>query len=170
MPPNPHIVGRIEESRIDTRLVADDPLQKSSIATIAPSHPGISENPDIARLRLWCRRNGRDDLVVRIVDRRENHIDLAGREAGQSGVDIDIERREFAQFQLQDFQIPAGIERDLIIGDPERSLLGLRYSGQDDSRDLSKSHRARGLKPAMTRDDMAFGISENWICEPKRFD
>ena len=29
MPPNPHIVGRIEESRIDARPVADDPLQKS---------------------------------------------------------------------------------------------------------------------------------------------
>ncbi len=66
MPPNPHIVGRIEESRIDTRLVADDPLQKSSIATIATSHPMLAKNPDIARLRSWCCRNGRNDLVIRI--------------------------------------------------------------------------------------------------------
>lgn len=51
MPPNPHIVGRIEESRIDTRLVADDPLQKYSIAAIITSNPVISENPDIAGLR-----------------------------------------------------------------------------------------------------------------------
>ncbi len=94
MPPNPHIVGRIEESRIDTRPVADDPLQKSGIATVATSY----------RLRSWCCRNGRNDLVIRIGDRCENHIDLAGREAGQSRIDINIERREFAQFQLQDFQ------------------------------------------------------------------
>src|SRR6202043_17113 len=74
MPPNPHIVGRIEESRIDTRRAADDPLQKASIATIATSNPVIPENPDITRLRSWCRRNGRDDLVIRIEGRRENHI------------------------------------------------------------------------------------------------
>jgi hypothetical protein len=170
MPPNPHIVGRIEKSRVDTRIPTDDPLQKSSIAAVATSNPVISENPDITRLRSWCRRNGRDDLVVRIGGRRENHIDLAGREAGQSGIDINIERREFAQFQLQDFQIPAGIERDLIVSDPERSLLGLREPGQDDGWDLSKPHRARGLKPAMARDDMAFGISKDWIGKPERFD
>jgi hypothetical protein len=59
--------------------------------------------------------------------------------------------------------IPAGIERDLIVGDPERSLLDLRQPGQDDGRNLSKPHRARGLKPAMARDNMAFGISKNGI-------
>ena len=47
-------------------------------------------------------------------------------------------RSEFAQFQLQDFQVPAGIERNLVVGDPERSLLGLREAGQDDSRDLGE--------------------------------
>src|SRR5258706_14686670 len=31
-------------------------------------------------------------------------------------------------------------------------------------------YRPRGLKPAMTRDDMAFGISENWIGKAERFD
>lgn len=85
----------------------------------------ISEDPDITRPRSWCRRKGRDDLVVRIVGRTENHIDLAGRETTQSRIDIDVERSEFAQFQLEDFQIPASIERDFIVGDPERSLLGL---------------------------------------------
>src|SRR5258705_2098381 len=82
MPPNPHIVGRIEESRIDARPVADDPLQKSSIAAVATSQPVLSENPDIIRLRSRCRRHGRDDLVVRIAGPGENHIDLSGREAG----------------------------------------------------------------------------------------
>src|ERR1700693_2598701 len=112
MPPNPHIVGGIEESRTDTRRAADDPLQKAGIATVATSNPVIPENPDITRLRSWCRRNGRDDLVIRIEGRRENHIDLAGREASQSRIDINIERSELTQFQLQDFQIPAGIECD----------------------------------------------------------
>ena len=137
-PPNPHIVGRIEEGRIDSCPVADDPLQKSGITAVATSNPVIPENPDVTRLRSWCRRNGRDDFVVRIAGRGEDHIDLAGREAGQSRIDINIDRSEFAQFQLQDFQIPAGIERDLVVGDAQRPLLGLRESGLDDGRDLSK--------------------------------
>src|SRR5262245_1145682 len=126
MSPNPHIVGRIEESRIDAYAVANDPLQKSGIPAVAASNAMLAENPDITRLRPWCRRNGRDDFVVRILGRSENHIDLAGREAGQGSIDINIDRCELAQFLLQDFQIPAGIERDLIVGNPERSLLNLR--------------------------------------------
>jgi hypothetical protein len=57
---------------------------------------------------------------------RRQIIDLAGREPGQRGIDIDINRSEFSQFQLQDLQIPPGIECDLVVGDPERPLLGLR--------------------------------------------
>ena len=45
---------------------------------------------------------------------------LAGRESGQRGIDIDIDRREFTQFLLQDFQIPARIERDLVVGNSQR--------------------------------------------------
>jgi hypothetical protein len=34
----------------------------------------------------------------------------------------------------------------------------------------SAAHHPGGLKPAMTRDNMAFGISENWIGKAERFD
>jgi hypothetical protein len=47
MPPNPHVVGRIEESLIGTRSVADDSLQKSGVAAVATSHPMLAEKPDI---------------------------------------------------------------------------------------------------------------------------
>src|SRR5262249_59691022 len=72
MPADLHIVGRIEESRIDTRPVADDSLQKSRIAAIAASHPMLAENPDITRLRSWRCRNRRDDVIVWIDGRGEN--------------------------------------------------------------------------------------------------
>jgi hypothetical protein len=65
-PPNPHIVGRVEESRIDTRCVADDPPQEFGIPAVATSHPVITENPDVACLGLWCYRSWRDDLVIRV--------------------------------------------------------------------------------------------------------
>jgi len=41
MPADPHIVGGIEESRIDPRPIADDPLQKSGIAAVATSPPAV---------------------------------------------------------------------------------------------------------------------------------
>ena len=66
MPANPHIVGGIEESRIDMRSVADDPLQKSGITAVATSYPMIPEYPDIAWLRSGRCREGRDDLIIRI--------------------------------------------------------------------------------------------------------
>src|SRR6266481_5480509 len=99
MPPNPHIVGRVEESRIDTSSVADDPPQEFGIPAIATPHPVFSENPDIAWLRSWRCGNRRDDLVIRVDSCRQDHIDLAGREAGQREIDINIDRTEFAEFQ-----------------------------------------------------------------------
>ena len=57
------------------------------------------------------------DLIIGIGSRRQNDVDLAGREASQRRIDIDIDRSELAQFLLQDFQIPACIERDLVVGD-----------------------------------------------------
>jgi hypothetical protein len=68
MPANPHIVGRIEESGIDTRPVADDPLQKSGIAAVATSDPMLAQNPDIAtpaRSKRWRarRRCERADFI-----------------------------------------------------------------------------------------------------------
>jgi hypothetical protein len=51
MPPNPHVVGRIEKGRIDTRPIADHPLQKSGLAGIATSDPMIAQYPDVAGLR-----------------------------------------------------------------------------------------------------------------------
>ena len=77
MPADPHIVGGIEERRIDPRPVADDPLQKSGIAAVATSDPMLAQNPDIARLCPWRYREGRDDLIIGIGGRREDHINLA---------------------------------------------------------------------------------------------
>ena len=66
MPADPHIVGGIEESRIDPRPVADDTLQESGIAAVATSNPVLAENPDIARLCPRRYREGRDDLIIGI--------------------------------------------------------------------------------------------------------
>ena len=76
VPFDPHIVGRIEESRIDMRPLANDPLQKSSVPTITASHPVIAEDPDVAWFCSWCQRGGMNDFAIRIVVLVNNHIDL----------------------------------------------------------------------------------------------
>ena len=170
MPADPHIVGG---SRKAASTRAPLPMTRCRNPASRPSpHPirCSPRNPDITRLRSWHYRKGRDDLIIGIGGRREDDVDLAGRKAGQSGIDIDIDRSEFAQFQLQDFDIPAGIESNLVVGNPERSLLCLREAGQGDGWNLSKPHRPGGQKPAMTRDDVALRISKDRIGEAERFD
>jgi hypothetical protein len=43
-----------------------------------------------------------------------------------------------------------------------------QFIGLGDRWDLSKSHCPGGLKPAMTRDDSALEINQDWIGKPKR--
>jgi transposase len=164
------IVWRIKECRIDPRLVTNDPPQKFGIAAVTTPHPVISKDPDVAQFRSRYHRNLRDDLVIRIVGGHQDHIDLAGRKAGQSWIDVDINRTEFTKLQLKNLQIPAGIERNLVVGDPQRSLLGLGKTGQGDDWELCQAHQPGRLKPSVTRDNMTFGISENWICKAERLD
>jgi len=122
---DPDIVRRIEKRGIDLGAFADDPPQKFGVACIATSDPVLAKNPDVTRLRLRCRRSRRDDLIVGIGGFRKEDVDLAGREAGERRINIEVDRGELAEFLLQDFQIPAGIERDLVVGDPQCPLLGL---------------------------------------------
>jgi hypothetical protein len=42
------LYGGVEKGRIDTRPVADDPLQKSGVTAVTASDPMLAKNPDIA--------------------------------------------------------------------------------------------------------------------------
>jgi hypothetical protein len=95
MAANAHIVGRIEESRIGTRSLANDSLQKSGIAAVTTPHPVLAEKPDVTRPRPRRCRNRGDDLIIGIGS-RQNNVDLAGRKTGQGRIDIDIDRSERA--------------------------------------------------------------------------
>src|SRR5712671_6672339 len=66
--------------------------------------------------------------------------------------------------------VATSIKRNLVVGDPQRPLLGLRETGQGDDRQLSKAHHPGGLKPTVTRDNMAFGIRENRVGKAECFD
>ncbi len=71
MASNSHIVGRIEESGIDTRAVTNYSLQIFGVAAVATSHPMLAENPDITGPRPWRFRNRGNDLIIGIGSRRQ---------------------------------------------------------------------------------------------------
>jgi hypothetical protein len=71
--------------------MADDPPQKFGIPAVATPHSMIAENPEIAQLRSWCKRNSRDDLVIRIVGRSQNHMLIgAGSRRRSASQAIDL--------------------------------------------------------------------------------
>ncbi len=86
----------------------------------------IPEYPDISCFGSRGFRDSRNDLIVGICLPLQNYIDLTGREAGQGHIHIDIKGGEVREFQLEDFHIPSGIERDLVIREPQRPLLRIR--------------------------------------------
>ena len=71
-------------------------------------------------------RDRRDDLVVGIGRVAQHDVDLARAEPGQREVDVELGQRQIGQLELEELEIPAGIERDLVVGEAQRFLLRLR--------------------------------------------
>ena len=80
-------------------------------------------------------------------------------------VEIDVEHRQLAELELQEIEVPAGAERDLVVGDPERALLRLREMRQHDRRHLGHPQRLRRQQPAVAGDDRALGIDQDRVGE-----
>ena len=115
---DPDVVGRIEEGGIDRRAAAHHRPQEGKVAPVAAADPVLTEDPDIAGPGAGDRRDRRDHFVLGIGRTFQDHVDLAGREAGQRQVEIDVEHRQFGQLDLEEIEVPAGAERDPVVGDP----------------------------------------------------
>ena len=130
----------------------------------------LAEDPDVAGPGAWGRRHRRDHLVLGIGRALQDHVDLAGGEAGQREVEIDVDHRQLAELELQQIEVPAGAERDLVVGDPQRALLRLREVRQHDRRHLGHPRRLGRQQPAMPGDDPALGIDQDRVGEAERPD
>ena len=94
----------------------------------------LAEDPDVAGPGPGRHRHRRDHLVLGIGRALEDQVDLAGGEAGQREVEIDVENRQFGKLELQKLEVPAGAERDLVVSDPEGALLRIGEMRQRDRR------------------------------------
>lgn len=92
-------------------------------------------------------------------------IDFADREAGESRIRPDIDRSQFPKLLLQDLQIAAGVEGDLVVGNPQRPDLCLAQSGNLDHRDFVEGQDFRGQEPAMSGDHDRVRVDQDRIGE-----
>ena len=167
---DPDVVGRIEEGGVDPGIGTDHRLQEGRVAAVAAADPVLAEDPDVAGPGAGFRRHRRDHLVLGIGRTLEDHVDLAGGEAGQRQVEVDVEHRQLAELELQEVEVPAGAERDLVVGDPERPPLRLREMRQHDRRHLGQADRLRRQQPAVAGDDPALGIDQDRVGEAELAD
>ena len=88
------------------------------------------ESPKVALSSDWGSRLGRDDIFWRIATGGvgitrliENEVDLCEAEACQ--LDLEVEIDQALQLDRENFLIPAGVERELVVGKDVGSTLCL---------------------------------------------
>jgi hypothetical protein len=144
--------------------------QEARVAAVAAADPVVAEDPDVAGPGAGFGRHRWDHLVLGINRTLEDHVDFAGREAGEREIEVDVEHRQLAELELQQVEVPAGAERDLVVGDPQRPLLCLREMRQDDRRHLAQTEGLRREQPAVPGDDPALGVDQHRVGEAERPD
>ena len=126
---------------------------------VAAQQAMIAEEPDIAgnRDRLLGQLRhlvgiGQAGIAVRGEGRP-----LRLAEADQ--VEVEAKNLQLAQFEPEQFLVPAAVERQLVVGDRVGLLLRLGPADRHHDRDFGDAQLARRQHPAMTGDD---------ACRPRR--
>ena len=165
-----HVVGRVEEGSVNLRTFANHALQEVDVAAVAASEPMFSKYPDVTDLGPRLDGDSRDDFVVGIVGGLQYDIDLSRRKAGQREIEVDIDRADLVQLKLEDLEVPAGIERDLVVGQPQRLLLGIAEPFEGNRRHLDKTELLGCSQTAMPGDQRVRLINEHWVRKPELAD
>ena len=123
---DPDVVGRIQEGGIDPGALADHlSARNSTVAAVAAADAVLAKIQMSPGLVRGVVGTGGITSSSGSAARAEQHVDLAGRKTGERQIEVDVERGELGQLHLQDVEIPAGVESDLVVGDAKRPLLGL---------------------------------------------
>lgn len=71
---------------------------------------------------------------------------------------------------MKHFEVPAGVERDTVVGQHQLPLLDIRKTVERNDGNFRQCQLAGSRQPAVTRDDGALLADQNRICEPERPD
>ena len=157
-----HVVGRIGEDH--PRLLAvHQPTDDVGVERVAADQPVRPELPDIARPA--ARRPGLGQPVVLGIAgllRRQpldQAVDLRDREAGHADVEAEIVGEERLQLFGEQVLVPAGVQRQLVVGEHVGPLLGRGHGLDADAGHRRHAEELRRLDPAMAGEDGVLGVS-----------
>ena len=113
------IVRRVSEHEVGV-LSRHQPVDFDVLLRIAAQQPVIAKDPEIAASRHCIARDSRHDVLrriasigIRLARLVENEIDLGKAEAGQIGVELEVDQS--LQLDREKLPIPARIERKLVV-------------------------------------------------------
>ena len=131
-----HVVGRVGEDQVGQAAVQRPP-EVVGPGGVSAEQAVVAQEPEIARAREGIGWRGRG-LVGEGGGRArsgEEVVDLARLEADQ--VEVDPESLKVGDLGGEQALVPAGVERELVVGQQVGPLLGLAQAGKLD-------HRHRG--------------------------
>ena len=157
-----HVIGRIGEAHIG-ELPIQHPLDIGQHRGIAAEQPVITQHPQIARLGDRLLRQRRCLIVIgqALLPARQQPFQLARAEADQAEVEAEV--REIRQLEPQQRLIPAGVQRQLVVGQHVSPLLRLAHMRELDHRHLLQPELSRRQHPAMAGDDAVCAVDEHRV-------
>ena len=150
-----HVVRRIGEGHVG-ELAAEHPLDVGQHRRVAAEQPVLTEHPQIARLRDRLLRQRRRLVVLgqaRLALARQQPLQLALAEADQP--EVEAELGKVRQLEPQQRLVPAGVQRQLVVGQHIGALLRLAHVGELDHRHPLQAELPRRQHPAVPGDDAA---------------
>jgi hypothetical protein len=146
------------------------PLDVGQCRGVAAQQAMVAQDPEVARLAdrvLWRLRNLVLSLIARrlAVGQRQQALQLRGVEANQ--VEVEALVAQPSQLFRQQRIIPARLQRELVVGDQIRPLLGLAQLVEPNHRHLGEPELARGEQPAVTGEDAALLVNQHRVRPPE---
>jgi hypothetical protein len=168
-----HVVGRVGEDEIRP-FIPHQHGEDGPVPGIPADQAMAAEAPHVAGPRDGGRRiAGCKGDVLRLgrtvrgalMSLLENDVDLGGGEAGELDVELDVD--EALQLDRQQIPVPAGIERELIVGQYVGTSLRRIEVGEAHGGDAFQAQQPGGLDPAVTRDDLAIPSDQHRVGKTK---
>ena len=128
MPVDRDVVGRIGEDHPGP-LARHQDREHGRVAHIATDQPVRPELPDVAPADPGG-GGLRESVVGRVIrllggDGRQEGVDLRNREARDAEVEVEVRGQQRPQLRGEQVLVPAGVERQFVVGEDIGALLGL---------------------------------------------
>ena len=171
MPVDRNVVRRIGEHQVD-RLVAEQCRIVRVAPRVAADQLVAPEQPQVAaachRVEGHCRDRivgSRQGFRARLASVVEDEVDLGKAEPGQRHVEFEVDQP--LQLDCEDLAVPAGVQRQLIVGNHICPPLGLGEVRQRHGWHRGQAEQPGRHHPTVPRDDLARVADQHRVSKPE---